>query len=395
MPRTRDPKGRALDEVRALLKEDRAIAILEIGGGYRQRRSQAVGLVDRGARGALSHTGDGGAGQPDRRTDRRAHMSSTGPKERSDQRIGWGSDIAAEDAAPLCDIPISASSPARAIASACRSLVNRLGNERPGILLCLHEDHSVAVAHSYARVPIEPMACVLHANVRSAAWHEWDCSTRGAIVRRCRARRLVRSLRKSAAPGSIGSHHARSRCIGRRFREMGRSARIRQSLVESLSRANLLTRSNLRHRSMCVSMPGFGSQARARAHWPDLARFAPPCAAASGERRLGQSSSGSLDGARPGHPRRARLRETSAAWDLRIRLAERLGACVMSDLKSGAMFPTDHPAHVVPLSEVLNHILATRVDSSKSRVPTTSAAPATLRTPLLRSLPIARAHGMS
>jgi thiamine pyrophosphate-dependent acetolactate synthase large subunit-like protein len=29
-------------------------------------------------------------------------------------------------------------------------------------------------------------------------------------------------------------------------------------------------------------------------------------------------------------------------------LAERLGACVMSDLKSGAMFPTDHPAHLVP-----------------------------------------------
>jgi len=29
-------------------------------------------------------------------------------------------------------------------------------------------------------------------------------------------------------------------------------------------------------------------------------------------------------------------------------LAERLGACVMTDLKTPAMFPTDHPAHVVP-----------------------------------------------
>ena len=38
---------------------------------------------------------------------------------------------------------------------------------------------------------------------------------------------------------------------------------------------------------------------------------------------------------------------TDAAWNARIALAEKLGAVVMSDLKSGAMFPTDHPAHVV------------------------------------------------
>ena len=49
----------------------------------------------------------------------------------------------------------------------------------------------------------------------------------------------------------------------------------------------------------------------------------------------------------PGDPGWARRAER-AAWDARIRLAERLGACVMSDLKSGAMFPTDHPAHIVP-----------------------------------------------
>ncbi len=36
------------------------------------------------------------------------------------------------------------------------------------------------------------------------------------------------------------------------------------------------------------------------------------------------------------------------AWQARIRLAERIGAVVMSDLKTGAQFPTDHPAHIVP-----------------------------------------------
>jgi len=39
---------------------------------------------------------------------------------------------------------------------------------------------------------------------------------------------------------------------------------------------------------------------------------------------------------------------SDSAWQARIRLAERLGALVMSDLKTGAQFPTDHPAHIVP-----------------------------------------------
>src|SRR5262249_41140529 len=36
-----------------------------------------------------------------------------------------------------------------------------------------------------------------------------------------------------------------------------------------------------------------------------------------------------------------------------IKLAERLGAVVMSDLKAGSMFPTDHPAHTVQPFNVL------------------------------------------
>src|SRR5260370_9620314 len=40
-------------------------------------------------------------------------------------------------------------------------------------------------------------------------------------------------------------------------------------------------------------------------------------------------------------------------WQSRIRLAERLGACVVTDLKQGAMFPTDHPAHYLPPFNVL------------------------------------------
>ena len=44
------------------------------------------------------------------------------------------------------------------------SLVNHLGNEAPQMLLCLHEEHAVAIAQGWAKVTGTPMlATRLHA----------------------------------------------------------------------------------------------------------------------------------------------------------------------------------------------------------------------------------------
>ena len=45
------------------------------------------------------------------------------------------------------------------------SLVNHLGNARPEMLFCLHEEHAVAIAHGYARVTGKPMGVIVHCNV--------------------------------------------------------------------------------------------------------------------------------------------------------------------------------------------------------------------------------------
>ena len=45
------------------------------------------------------------------------------------------------------------------------SLVNYLGNTRPELLLCIHEEHAVCLAHGWTRVTGKPMAVALHANV--------------------------------------------------------------------------------------------------------------------------------------------------------------------------------------------------------------------------------------
>jgi thiamine pyrophosphate-dependent acetolactate synthase large subunit-like protein len=81
-----------------------------------------------------------------------------------DDAVAWGSDIAAQMLRRL-GIPYVSLNPGASYRGLHDSLVNHLGNERPGMLLCLHEDHAVAIAHGYAKAAGEPMACVLHSNV--------------------------------------------------------------------------------------------------------------------------------------------------------------------------------------------------------------------------------------
>src|SRR3990172_8923619 len=81
-----------------------------------------------------------------------------------DGNVAWGSDIAAQMLRRF-GIPYVSLNPGASYRGLHDSLVNHLGNERPGMLLCLHEDHAVAIAHGYAKATGEPMACVLHSNV--------------------------------------------------------------------------------------------------------------------------------------------------------------------------------------------------------------------------------------
>ena len=86
------------------------------------------------------------------------------PAGEPDGKVAWGSDIAAQ-MLRRAGIPYVSLNPGASYRGLHDSLVNHLGNTQPGILLCLHEDHSVAIAHGYAKATGEPMACVLHSNV--------------------------------------------------------------------------------------------------------------------------------------------------------------------------------------------------------------------------------------
>ncbi len=76
----------------------------------------------------------------------------------------WGSDAIAAMLREL-DIPYIALNPGASYRGIHDSLVNYLGNTRPRMLLCLHEESAVALAHGYAKVTGRPMAAFVHSNV--------------------------------------------------------------------------------------------------------------------------------------------------------------------------------------------------------------------------------------
>jgi thiamine pyrophosphate-dependent acetolactate synthase large subunit-like protein len=76
----------------------------------------------------------------------------------------FGSDVAA-DALRATGVEYIALNPGASYRGLHDSLVNYLGNERPQMLLCLHEESAIAIAHGYAKVTGRAMAAAVHSNV--------------------------------------------------------------------------------------------------------------------------------------------------------------------------------------------------------------------------------------
>jgi thiamine pyrophosphate-dependent acetolactate synthase large subunit-like protein len=97
----------------------------------------------------------------------------------------WGSDAMAATLRAL-DFPYAALVPGASFRGLHDSIVNYLGNETPRMLLCLHEEHAVAIAHGYARVTGKPMLAIVHSNVglmhaSMAIWNAW-CSRTPVVI---------------------------------------------------------------------------------------------------------------------------------------------------------------------------------------------------------------------
>ena len=120
------------------------------------------------------------------------------------------------------------------------------------------------------------------------------------------------------------------------------------ALVESMTRANMLTRAAPTAPVYICLDAGFQEQKLDNEpEWPDVKRFRPPSPPRPSQQSADEAVA-LLKGAQKPVIMFGRGSRKAEYWEPRIKLAEHLGACVVTDLKQGAMFPTDHPAHYCP-----------------------------------------------
>jgi thiamine pyrophosphate-dependent acetolactate synthase large subunit-like protein len=259
-------------------------------------------------------------------------------------RGGWGSDAMAE-ALRATGIPYIALNPGASYRGLHDSIVNYLGNERPQMLLCLHEEHAVAIAHGYAKVSGVPMAAAVHSNV--GLMH----ATMAIFNAFCdRVPMLV-----VGATGPLDAEQRRP-WIDWIHTAADQAALIRQyvkwddqptspgAAVASLLRANQLTRS-YPSAPVYVSLDA-EAQEQSLPDQPsfDASRYAAIDDPAPSPRSVAAAADLLVGGVRP-LILAGRVSRDEGDWGRRVELAERLGADVVTDLKVGAAFPTDHPLH--------------------------------------------------
>jgi len=260
----------------------------------------------------------------------------------------WGSDAIA-DLLRALEIEFIALTPGASFRGLHDSLVNHLGNTKPALLLCIHEEHAVALAHGHARVTGKPLAVALHSNVglmhaTMAIFNAWCDRVPMLIIG---AVGPVDAMQRR--PWVDWIHTARDLgALIRGYTKWDDQPSSVPAALEALVRAYQIA-DTLPKGPTYVCLDAALQEAREEnaAVMPPLARFRPaepPSASAEAATEVARL----LATAKRPLIMIGRVSNRIEDWDRRVALAERLGARVLTDLKNGAAFPTLHPAHPYP-----------------------------------------------
>ena len=257
----------------------------------------------------------------------------------------WGSDAIAKTLNEL-DLRYIALNPGASYRGLHDSLVNFTHND-PQLLLCVHEEAAVAIAHGYAKVTGRAMGVALHSNVglmhgSMGIYNAW-CDRVPMLV--------------LGATGPVDATHRRSwidwihtsQDQGSLIRDFvkwddqpGGVTATLHALVEGVSHAGTAPRgpvyinidSALQEKALDAPLPDI-----------DIARRGAPRAGAPAP-DLVTVAAKLLSGAEKVVVLMGRMSRSATDWKLRIALIERLGAQVVTDFKTGATFPSTHVANV-------------------------------------------------
>jgi thiamine pyrophosphate-dependent acetolactate synthase large subunit-like protein len=264
----------------------------------------------------------------------------------NDSSLAWGSDAIAETLR-RCGVPYVAMVPGSSYRGLQDSFVNYLGNRDPQMLVCLHEEHAVAIAHGYFKATDRAMAAATHSNVglmhalmaiynaycdrapvlllgatgpvdatRRRPWIDWIHTTRdqGSLLRGY--------VKWDEQPGSPRA---------------GMEATLRAwRLINAHPKAPAYVCYDVADQERGLD-EGFTAL--------DVDQFAVPSDPAPAEKDIVRAID-LLSKATTPVILAGRSSRRLDAWNARIRLAEMLGAKVITDIKTAAAFPTRHPLHV-------------------------------------------------
>ncbi len=258
----------------------------------------------------------------------------------------WNSDTVAE---LLRDIGLDfvALCPGSSFRGLHESLVNHLGNERPEMLLCLHEENAVAIAHGYARVTGKPMGVIVHCNVglmhaTMAVYNAW-CDRMPILI--LGGSGPLDSARRRTPIDWLHSVSDQAALV-RNYVKWDDAPISPKAAIESILRGQQIA-------STAPKAPVYitldqrmqeDSLLHARDTKPNVARFQAPASPAADPALVARAAELLLK-ARSPVILAGRVSRDETAWAERVRLAEMLGARVLTDLKVAGAFPTDHPLH--------------------------------------------------
>jgi thiamine pyrophosphate-dependent acetolactate synthase large subunit-like protein len=260
----------------------------------------------------------------------------------------WGSDAVALMLREL-DLPYLALNPGASYRGLHDSLVNLLGNRDPQMLLCLHEEHAVAIAHGYAKVTGRPMGAIVHSNVglmhaTMAIFDAW-CDRVPVFV--LGATGPVDAAQRR--PWIDWIHTAQDQgALIRNFTKWDDQPASVAAAAESLLRAYRMMQTPPKGPVyICLDAALQESRIGALPPLPSAARFRPPRAAALDPAAAAEAAA-LLQAAERPLILVGRTSRGEADWQRRMQLAETLGAVVLTDAKTGAGFPSRHKLHGPP-----------------------------------------------
>jgi thiamine pyrophosphate-dependent acetolactate synthase large subunit-like protein len=267
---------------------------------------------------------------------------------------GWGSDVVADTLRAL-QIPYIALNPGASYRGLHDSIVNYLGNETPQMLLCLHEEAAVAIAHGYAKVTGKAMAAAVHSNVglfhaTMAIFNAW-CDRTPILV--LGATGPVDAAKRR--PWIDWIHTARDQgAIVRNYTKWDDQPASPAAARESLLRASWIA-NTAPMGPVYINLDAEMQEAKLTEPLApiDVARYMPPATPAASAEQIKEAAA-MLKAAK--HPVMVvgRVSRSVEGWNDRIALAEAINAKVITDLKIGCGFPTDHPLHAgAPASSAL------------------------------------------